>query len=197
MKLNKYQQHYHNIFKQYNKLLKLKPFKHAHAQPLTYRRKDWEISDKYYRFKRIPHILMNSINLKIHDDFESSTARLHANKKIIHGLILKRIINNKNVFFTYNLEYNKFDAYTLKNEVEYCYDLIMMGNNYSMEIEDTEEPILQHIDFNKEFTEEFLFQESLMHNYDLVLWQETFKILTVLNNINEYTIAKIYAEFIK
>ena len=192
MKLTKLQSHYNKFFKSNREIFNRIPQNKSYTCNTTYYPCS---SERYYPFKRIPHVLMNSINLNIHWVFELSTANINANHIIGHGCTLKRIINNKTVFFNYDGEFNKFDAYTLVNEREYIYDLIMFGKDYHMEIENTQEHILQHIDFSTEFTEELIFQQSLVHNYDLVLWKEAFNILTVLNNIHEPTISKIYKAF--
>lgn len=181
MKLTKLQQHYNKVFKYYRRI-------HYNA---PYIAKEWG-NEKFYQFKRMAHMLMNEVQFKIEYCMEYGTAQSTANKVFKHGVVFTKQINNTLVRFEFNNYYNKFDAYTLTKTLEH--DLVMSGETYKLE-NNNRDPVLEHIDFNKTFTEEMIFQESLLHNYNILFWQEIYNILTVLNSIKDPNVTKIYLAF--
>lgn len=199
MKLNKYQKHYNQYFKDNRKITKsLYPNQQIKTNKIYW----YHTYHKSAKFNTLSNKLMRSIGLVISGSVYTECSSSSINpKKVIDGLYLKEI--NSNVYYIWESEFSRFDAFiSIDIPILVMWeDIFLDGLSYklsSIAQNSNIVPEFSTTDFSKEFTEEFLFQHSVLSTVDLVEWQRIYKVLKVLNSTTKpLTIARIYENFIK
>lgn len=200
MKLNKYQKHYYQHFKKYREAVYKSNPNYKRNQIQTNKIYWPEPNHRPAKFNTLSTKLMRNIGLVIRNSVYCENGSSINPKKEIDGLYLKE--TNTNVYYVWDSEFSRFDAFICHVPLLVIWnDTFLNAETYklsSIALNYSTVPEFSTVDFNQEFTEEFIFQQSLIHDEDLVEWQRIYKVLKVLNSTKTpLTIAKIYAEFIK